>query len=261
MNMSADLNTFISVKGKSEELAAILKVLRSFETEKHEQYKSHRDCAYIDSVSVKGASGDCRIWNMTDEEISSFISTAGNELEISASGPWGDFRLPSETELFEAMADAAPGAAFEVNIDGFITGAELSGYAKLTDGLVYISEYELPNEVLPGLYTENFKQKLPYSKFCELFKVDEENFGEADYEWIIYDLGFDGFPNEMDYDNFLDMCEASEIAEDEYESAVKKVSDWGLVSYEDFEENFNKDDFAEVSIYDPKTKTYSRNSD
>lgn len=256
--MSADLNTGITFYGNKEELSAIMKVLRTYETEKLEQYRTQRNCGYINWVTVSSESGDCRTEKMTDEEIDAFASTAGTKLTIHASGPWGVFNFPGDVGLFEAMADVAPNAAFQGHMDGFITGADVSCSAELREGLMYISEYAIPDEEFPELYTEDFMKKLPYSKFCKLFKVDKEEFDKESYEEFIYEAGDEGFPNDIDYDTFIDLCFGSEIDEDKFEDAIEKASELGVVDFDTFREDIDRDDYAEKRIYNPTTKTYSR---
>ena len=190
--MSADLNTAITFHGNKAELSAIMKILRNYETEKLEQYRTQRNCGYINWVTVSGESGECRTEKMTDEEIESFASTAGTKVIINASGPWGVFNFPGDVGLFEAMADVAPNAMFTGHMDGFITGADVSCSVELRDGLMHISEYAIPDEEFPELYTEDFKKKLPYAKFCKLFKVDKEEFDKDSYEEFIYEAGDEG---------------------------------------------------------------------
>lgn len=256
--MSADLNTVISIQGNQEELFAVLKVLRSYETEKRDQYRTQRNCGYIDHVVVTGALGDCRIEKMIDEELMTFLSTAGEKLIITTGGPWGAFYTPSEAGLFEAMADVAPDATFRGSTEGFVTGADVSYSVELSDGLMHISECLIPNEEFPELYIKEFKEKLPYAKFCKLFKVDKEEFDKDSYEEFIDEAGNEGFPNEMDYDTFIEICYGSEIDEDKFEDAVEKVSELGIVDFDTFRDEIDMDEYAEKSIYDPKTKTYSK---
>ena len=101
-------------------------------------------------------------------------------------------------------------------------------------------------------------QKLPYSKFCKLFKVDKDEFDKECYEEFIYEAGDEGFPNEMDLDTFLDFCCSSEIDEDKFEDAIEKVSELGIVDFSTFRDDIDRDEYAEKRIYDPVTKTYSR---
>lgn len=256
--MSADLSTSISMRGNQEALAAMLKVLRSFETEKREQYRTQRNCGYLEGVSVTGASGTCRTERMTDEEIQAFAATAGGELSIGAGGPWGVFNFPGDVGLFEALADVAPDAAFVGQIDGFITGADVFHRAELADGVMQIAEYNIPDEEIPELYTADFKKKLSHAKFCKLFKVDRDDFDRDCYEEFIYEAGAEGFPSEMDYDTFLEFCDCAEIDEDKFEAAIEKVSELGVVDLDTFRDDIDREDYMEKRIYDPRTKTYSR---
>ena len=86
--MSADLNTYISMQGTAEELLSMLRVLRVFETDNAVRYSDQHDCAYIDMVTISGAS-DRKATNLKDvpdEELSALVSGAKKGLRIWASG-------------------------------------------------------------------------------------------------------------------------------------------------------------------------------
>ena len=256
--MSADLNTAITVQGTPEELSAILKVLRAYETEKLEQYRAQHNCGYLEDVAASGAGGECSTAELTDDEIEAFAAEAGAEITVDAGGPWGAFNFPGDIGLFEAMADAAPTAAFKGQIDGFITGADVSCRAELRDGLLYISEYAIPDEEIPELYIKDFKKKLPYSKFCKLFKVDKDEFDKDCYEDFILEAGEEGFPDDIEYDTFVDLCYGSEIEEEQFEEAIEKISELALVDFDTFRDSVDRNEYAEKHVYDPKTKAYSK---
>ena len=88
--MSADLNTCISMQGTAEELLSMLRVLRVFETDNAVRYSDQHDCAYIDMVTIYGASGgkNIKLEDVTDEELSALVSGAKKGLQIAAGGPW-----------------------------------------------------------------------------------------------------------------------------------------------------------------------------
>ena len=201
--MSADLNTSITMKGTFEELLSMLKVLQQFETEKLQQYRKKKDCGYIDSVNVRGTSGEISIFELSEQKLIDFLTGAGNELFVEASGPWGCFCEPGEVGLFEALAEVAPTASFEGNINGFVTGADVNHTGKLIDGKLYLSDYYVADETLPELYREEVEKKLSHSKFCRLFKVDKEEFDPEYYCDFLMEVSEEGFPNEIDYDTFM----------------------------------------------------------
>ena len=254
--MSADLNTSITMRGSFEELLSMIKVLQLFESEKLQQYRTTKDCGYIEWVNVQGASGVIRTSELSEQKLIEFLSNAGNELIIDAAGPWGAFCEPGEVGLFEALSEAAPNAFFDGNINGFVTGADVSHIGKLIDGKLHLTDYYVADETFPELYVEEVEKKLSYSKFCKLFNVDKEEFELEYYSDFIMEASEEGFPNEMDYDTFMEFCDCAEIDEEQFENALNQVADLGIVDFETFCESINEDDFSTKSVYNPIEKVY-----
>ena len=137
---AADFNTGVTLRGTREELLAMLKVLKSYATEKHEQYAKERNCAYLNSVYLaryQSAGLGQRINDMTDEDMLNLIDTCKNVIDVDASGPYGRFGFLSEVDLFREMAEAAPTASFEGGMGGFSTGGDQAAAYELKDGLLY----------------------------------------------------------------------------------------------------------------------------
>lgn len=261
--MSADLNTEITMKGTEEELFSLVKVIQSFETEKYEQYKTKRDCGYLESCRIvageanwfKTFSEGKSLKGLSDMEIQSLISSANGEISISTGGPYGVFSELSEVGLFEEMACAAPSAYFKGVSSGFVTGADVSLTGELKEGILYLTEYNMPDEAIPEMYAEAIEKVLPHSKFCSLFKVDEGEFDDECYFDFIMEAGDAGFP-EIEYDEFIEYCDSSEIDEEEYNEVIEKVRNMGLVSLDDFREGIDTDECSEHGTYDPVKKKY-----
>ena len=254
--MSADLNTEITLRGNKEELLAMLKVLRGFATDSLEQYQNHRDCAYLEDVEASSEADTCDLADATDDELVEFLAEAGNELEINSAGPWGAFFDPSDIGLFESLAESAPNAYFTGLIEGFVTGADVSHTAELNAGILSLTSSMVCDDDVPNLYAKYFKKKLPYAKFCKLFKVDKEDFDIDCYDEFIEQVGYDGFPE--DVDAFLDFCGSSEIDEDKYDSVIEKIEELDILSFDDFRDEIPMEDFAEKRYYNPVTKKYSK---
>lgn len=85
-----------------------------------------------------------------------------------------------------------------------------------------------------------------------------ENLSEWTDEEFICEAGEEGFPGDIDYDTFVELCYGSEIDEDQFEDAIEKVSELGVVDFDTFRDEIDQDEYAEKHIYDPKTKTYSK---
>lgn len=250
--MSADLNTYIKIRGTKEELLAMLKVIRLFATEKREQYNAKRDCGYLEDVTVACEAAEEDLEEMTDEELAEFLERTDKELTVYAQGPWGCFYHPAEIGLFEEMADAAPNAAFEGGIDGFITGADVNCAAELKDGILYLSNFMIPDEAWGEVYRKDVKKKMSFAKFCKLFCVDKEEMDHTEYEEFLMEAADCGFPDDLEYEEFLGLCPASGLEDEEaYEDALNKVAALGIVDPETFREEIDTEEYAEKQTYRP----------
>ena len=262
--MSADFGTEITVEGNTEELLAILKVLRMFETE--------NDKVCISLNYINGTNPHILLDEETkeflDEETEEFLKAAHGKLEVEAAGPYGKFLALSEVGLFEALADTAPGAKFSGRSSGSNTGTNyLSLDAELKDNKLFLSESDVPNDdLVPEAYFSNVVEKLPYDKFCELFKVDKSEFDEGSYQDFVADIASEyGFFNNdseffgLDYDDFMSWCEASTIEPEEYLQVIKELLKELQLGYATFQASFDYDEYVENNyvenwIYDPIKK-------
>ena len=261
--MSAGIFTEIKLKGASVELFEQIKAVKSYESSKKKQYEESHDCPYIESVVVKNSMGEV-LTDFSDDSIRDFVEKNPDEILIEAQGPYGIFDGLGETGIFETIADASPEAHFEGRSSGFVTGAEveLIGELKSMDkpipgwpeNCLVLDEYYITDDALPELFADKVKEVIPYSDFCTLFKVDEDEFDEYEYNYFIEEaFGEEGFPD-MEYEDFMDCCEASWIDEDEYEKAVERLSNMGIIDYDTFKEDFDYTNFLERSFYNPITK-------
>jgi hypothetical protein len=261
---AADLNTKITMKGTEEELFSLIKVIRSFENEKHEQYNTKHDCGYLDSCRL--IAGEDNFSNMfsdgislekqSDEDIKSLISTANGKISVTAEGPYGVFAELSENGLFAEMARAAPSAYFKGVSYGFVTGEDVSLTGELKEGILYLEEYSMPDDVIPKLYLDEIEKVLPHSEFCSLFKVDEDEFDDCCYSDFITEICYEGFP-EADYKVFLKYRVPSEIDEEGYEKAIETLRGKKIINMNDFSDSIY-DEYTERWTYDPVKKKYTR---
>jgi hypothetical protein len=167
--MAADFFINIEMRGSNDEVLEMLKVLRRYETEKHEQYVNSHDCEYIEGVRIGGARDDSDssgydLEEMSDDELIEFIEENGCEIYADASGPWGRFSFLDEIGLFIDMADTAPNAEFEGSISGFNTGGDQDAEFKLVDGLLHC-RYAIPGD-----------------NFAEYDDEDEDDWDDDEYE-------------------------------------------------------------------------------
>jgi hypothetical protein len=137
---AADFYTSMKLEGTRDELLAMLNVVKSYATEKHEQYKTKKNCEYISSAFVGRFQADGmgkRINFMTDEEMLEVIDANKNVVLVDASGPWGIFGFLEEVNLFRDIAKAAPHAKLSGSISGFDAGGDQDAAYELKDGLLY----------------------------------------------------------------------------------------------------------------------------
>ena len=167
--MSADFNTELTVKGTKEEYLAILKVLHTYADERRQQYREQRNCWYLDGM----------IGEDTEKAVEEYLEKG--VFSIGFSGPYGVMNGPvtDEVDLFERLADAAPGCSFEGSISGWNPGAERGIDAKLENGLLYL---RYTYKEFGGKWDENDDDE------DDLDEDDEECEGEESLGWDrVYD--------------------------------------------------------------------------
>ena len=146
--MSADINTEITLKGTSEELAAFLKTIRAFSyTGSDSEDAEEEKCAYLEWVIIHVGEDSRELDDLSINDLKELIG--GGELSITAEGPYGKFGELSEVGLFEALAEAAPTAWFSGSCSGFVTCADVRIYALLEERKLYLLECYLPDEAIP----------------------------------------------------------------------------------------------------------------
>lgn len=142
--MSRELFTSVTIEGTPDQLFAMLKALKSFETDWQKQYLelqrsgnsgAELDHGYLEYVRCCGS----YLKNLTDEELRTLAEKSPNRCSIYAEGPSGSFYEPSEIGLFEALAKAAPDAAFSGEIEGIAWGTEFRHTAELKNGHLALS--------------------------------------------------------------------------------------------------------------------------
>jgi len=255
--MSADLNTSITLRGEKDDLLEMLKVLRAFETKTHDRQTGHY-YGYIEMVKVSGNSKTCKPERLDDLDLQEFLSKAGNELTVEASGPWGRFAHPEETELFEALADAAPNAFFDGNISGFVTGADVGHYGRLENGLLCLENYYRANEDNIDAYIKYLKKKISRLKFCKLFKIDKDEFDMERYNMFIKEAIDYDFPD-IDYDTFIALC-GSKADEEQFANAMKTLAEQEIMDFYSFSDSDEAWDIflSNPVYYNPISKKYRR---
>ena len=246
--MSADLNSYVKLKGTAEEKKAMLLAILKFEKDSNKQYKTKRDCGYISGSSIS---------KMSDNEISTLAQK--DEVQVEMGGPYGVFTEPSETPIFERIADAAPNASFEGATSGFVTGADVGTRAVLKDGKLTVTSYYTSDYAYDEMYEDEVLKKLPWSEFCKLFHIDPEVFDEDSYrEWIGEYVAYGDFSADTTLDEFLELFDDEEkpdIDEDMYNEALSQFAEKGIMTIEDYRDNVTREP-SSVFTYDPVTHKY-----
>lgn len=126
----ADIFTSLTATGTEAELIAMLHVLQKYAHDRKEQYKENHDCWYLDSS---------RFDVLSEETVAELIG--GGTLCITIPGPYGIINDPDNAYncLFTDLADAAPLAHFEIRIEGFDAGGNVSATALLREGKLYFN--------------------------------------------------------------------------------------------------------------------------
>lgn len=139
----ADIFTSLAASGTATELTAILQVLRKYAHDRKEQYHSNRDCWYLDTKEFD---------ELTQDRIVQLID--GGTIRSIIPGPYGIMRDPNSDFncLFTDLADAAPMARFDIKIEGFDAGGNISSTALLREGKLYFNtdyrDYDSTDEVV-----------------------------------------------------------------------------------------------------------------
>lgn len=249
---TADFEFKMTAEGTDEELLTILSVMC--------RYVKGEKGAYFTWPEAERGGVRIELQEEIDEEAEELINDNEGELEISAIGPFGHYGVLNDVDIFRDMAEAAPNAYFEAEIDGNTTYTMQNLKCELKDKLLRIETFFENNDEETDAYSNYFQKKLPYRKFLKLFKLDEDDFDELMYDDFIVN-NFDGDENvfaDMEYDEFVDYIgDECEIDEDEYEEAMEKVRELDIKSYYDFtldceDELGSEEEF----VYDPIAKEY-----
>lgn len=182
---AADFNTTITLKGAREDVLAMMRVVKSYITDKHEQYREKRNCEYlmganIEAHDINPFSGP-NVGDMSDDEMLAMIDKYNCQITISASGPYGVFGNLDDIDLFKDMAESAPHASFTGFIGGFSVGGDQCAAFELKDGLLHCS-YR---------FGEEFEEDYDEDEDLDDEDWDDEcEYEEVEIEWdfeVVYD--------------------------------------------------------------------------
>ena len=260
--MSVCYDTWLTIKGKKEELINILKYLNNYNKNNEKIYFDCMEAEFETKRLPKEFKKKFYIDNnIKDEEIEKNLSKLNDNKEydvyIRANGPYGRFATVEEINFFKEITDISQ----DITFNGAIVGGEYIPEDRLevkySNKKLY-SKCFLYSEDYNDNYIEEIKKILPYNKFCELFKIDESKFDESDYASFIWnEFGICDFPYAYTYNSFIENYDASEISREEYQEAIKEIEKLNL---EDVSEFFNKrKEYWSLFEYNPATKKYKEN--
>lgn len=245
--MQAEYYTNINISGTLEELKKVIEVLQKFEATEFD--------AYLIRIRLRNEKQYIRLTDLKDDaSVDAFIAESNGSIDIDADGPWGRYQRLEDAKIFEKIAEAAPGASFYGKTKGGTSYTTENIEGELKNEILHLKSFFEANEESDEEYYSFLLEKMPLERFIEVFKIDEEEFDEDDYDVYLTDSTcYDSFMRE-DYDEFMECCDASGINETEYKTLKKQLSKEGL-DWEDFVDNFEGGSTEEYD-YDPVKKEY-----
>ena len=172
-----------------------------------------------------------------DEEMVNFLSRSGNELTITADGVFFPGR---DDDVFEGLASAAPKAYFIGDIDAIVCGVSETISAELKEGKLYLSNFDgsFSGEDFYEIY---LAKNLSKEMFCEIFKIEKDDWCTDCFLDFIADAYEVGFPTEISYDDFCEHFPYAEISEDQFNDAIQKVLALGILDFDTFSDTLYED--------------------
>lgn len=164
--MSSEFYTSLNVIGTREECENVLELLKYYTEDCYKQYKKEHDCWYL-----RGK---------ISEDFSEHIVISGEKCRINLGlgGPYGIMNGPigDEIDLFERIADKAPGCIISGYISGDDPGARMTMTAQTKDGLLYL--------------------KSTYKPFDDWYDDDEDEIEDNDEDTESWDTAYDPVAHE-----------------------------------------------------------------
>ena len=246
--MSADINMNIRIK-KNDDKVIILNVIKKLKefTKKGEKHFQ------IDSVVIKEDkknASELRLENASEEDLDAYINNIKKDICINGMGPYGNYESLLSTNIFQSLANVNCGVEFEGSFSGFNNGGNISLDADMHDGMLHLIEYfELDED--HDKYINFFEEVLDFSKFCDLFEINEDDYDIEDYEDFLPDFleRLSSYPS-MDLEEFLEYFDTS-INEDKYEKILEELSMFDIASFETYNEYYNLNALISYYVYNP----------
>ena len=239
--MTADFEIKMVINGNKDELKCIIGLLKKYEEKQFD--------AYLESTTLKINGQSIMLCSLKDEvEIQEKLQNS-DQIEIEAGGPYGKYARVAEVKFFEKLADVAPNAEFTGTIEGDTTYSGEVIKCELKDGILHLESFYGDSFEEEEAYENLLREKMPYNRFVELLKIDEEEYEYDEYDDYILESCENEYFMREDYEEFMELCPASGINEDEYEMIKEQLTEEGL-DLDTFEESFEAGTTTECT-YNP----------
>ena len=248
---TADFDFEIIIDCNQVDMLEMLKVVRDYATNKKD--------VYFSNVSLdKGLKISDFVQLNTDEQLKQFIEDNKGKCILDGLGPYGNYMELNDIDLFREMAEIAPNGYFSAKITGCTSYTEQNLECTLKDKILHVHTYLVSNEDLQDYYIQYVKEKLSYETFIELFKINEDDFSEEDYEMYIGDYFCyeDESISQVEIEDIIENVDVEcGIDEEDYDDIKSTLEELEILSYEDHLP-YNKAGEENEYDYDPITKTY-----
>ena len=229
--MSTYMNTNIRLKGTTQELIQMIKIIKE-----NKYLSSHTiNKKYIDK--------------MTDDEIETIIQDNNNEITIDAVGPYGRYMALPDTKIFESITDIAPNAYFYGISKGFDANSDVELFGELKNKKLRQIYTYTTDQYGYDEYIDYVTKILPTDEFCKLFKIDEDDLDEDDYE----DFITSEYVDMIDLSQFKEYFSYSNINESDFKKVQDKYNELKIYDFSTWRQ-IKAEENAEEWIYDPFDK-------
>lgn len=257
MGGAISFNTNIKIKGTTDNKVKLLKVLKEYDA-------GNREVKFPD-LQLKMSAESVKLGELDDAELQDFVNRDGDLKVSTVWGPYGRYVVLNDIDIFREMSEAAPDAFFDAEITGCTDYTEQSLKAVLKNRMLTITSSYESNDEVPDAYLKYITKKLPYTEFSRLFKLNCDDLDEDLYMDMMNDFAVETWDEEslfdIEYDYFIDILEAFEIAadleEEDYYAAIKEIRKLNIESGRIFADGFEAGTKTTL-FYDPVVRAYVR---
>ena len=245
---TADFDLNISIDCKHEDMFALVEVFK--------HYVDGNKGVHFNFVKLNNGNDTVNIEDLSLDKLKEFIEECEKTLSIEALGPYGHYMELDDINVFREMSEAAPDGHFSAEINGCTSYTEQSLHCTLEDKILHVKTYFASNDDIQECYVNYVLSKLSYQQFINLFKIDEEEFSEEDYETYIdeYVCYEDESLSQRDiYDIIDDLDVECSIDEEDYETIKEELESSDILGYYEYQEDYETGEEKEYD-YNPILK-------